>query len=216
MIAHMGDGPGAAVSAATTRTICGGARVVLTCRMAMPDYDAQLAFSGIVDFDTDRCRLAGESHAEGESEKQSVILDGPTTYTRGQDGRWTVTRGGAGTHGMLHPRGLLDALADAQTSAVASAPDSVEVGLDHDALNAAADAGLAPEWRSAAVVQLSPTGRIARVTLTHRSREDPDAWIEVDCTITEPERVGAIDLPPPEMTVSLHDSIEQEHGQLDA
>jgi hypothetical protein len=117
---------------------------------------------------------------------------------------------------MLHPCGLLDALVHAQTSAVASGGHSVEVGLAHGALDAATDAGLAPEWESTAVAQLSPSGRIAHVTVTHRAREDPDAWIQVDCAISEPDRVGAIELPASEMTISLHDYVEQEHAQPDA
>jgi hypothetical protein len=196
--------------------MCGSARVVMTCRMAVPDYDDHQAYTGIVDFESDRCRLDGEPYVEDETEARSVILDGSTTYAPEHHGRWTFTRGAAGTHGMLHPRGLLDALVHAQTSVIASGEHSVEVGLDHEALNAAAGAGLAPDWESTAVVQLSPSGRIARVTLTHRSREDPNAWIQVDCSISEPDRVGAIDLPASEMTISLQDYIEQEHGQPDS
>jgi hypothetical protein len=105
----MSERPGAGVSVAATRTMRGSARVVLTCRMAAPDYDDQLTYSEIVDFDSDRCRLDGERRVGDETEARSVILDGPTTYTTEQDGRWTFTRGAAGTHGMLHPCGLLPA-----------------------------------------------------------------------------------------------------------
>ncbi|MGH2914952.1 MAG: hypothetical protein ACRDMX_08185 [Solirubrobacteraceae bacterium] len=96
---------------------------------------------------------------------------------------------------MLHPSGLLDALVHAQTSVVAAGEHSVQLGLDHDVLDAAADAGLAPEWRSTAIAQISPSGRIAHVVLTHRSQEDPASLIRIECTISEPVEVGRIDLP---------------------
>jgi hypothetical protein len=213
MIREMGDALGAPVSAAATRTMCGGARVVLSVRMAVPEFDGRVEYSGVVDFDSDRCRLEGDSYVADETAPQSTILDGPTTYTLEPDGRWTFTRGAAGTRGMLHPSGLLDALVNAQTSAVQSGERSVQLSLDYDVLNAAADVGLAPEWESTAIAQLSPSRRIAHVTLMRRSLEDPDAGIYVDCAISEPAEVGAIDLPPTEKTISLAAKIEQEHGQ---
>ena len=77
----MGDALGAAVSAAATRTMCGGARVVLSVRMAVPEFDGRVEYSGVVDFDSDRCRLEGDSYVADETAPQSTILDGPTTYT---------------------------------------------------------------------------------------------------------------------------------------
>jgi hypothetical protein len=209
------EGLGAAVSAAATRTMCASARVVVTFRTAMPDLHGELTYAGVIDFDTDRCRLDEESRAGQEAEAPSIIFDGSTSYTSLQDGRWTFTRGAPGTRGMFDPCGLLDALVRAQTSAVAIRESLVEVGLDHDVLDAAADAGLAPEWESSAIAQLAPSGRIARVTLTHRSRADADAWLQVDCTISELDRFAAIDLPPPDKTVSLQQYLEQEHGFAD-
>jgi hypothetical protein len=116
---------------------------------------------------------------------------------------------------MPHPGGLLNALAQARTSVVAAAEDSVELGLDHDVLDAAADAGLAPDWQSTAVARISPTGRISNIVLTHRSVEDLDSLVRVECAISEPVEVDGIELPPAEATISLAAKIEQEHDQAD-
>ncbi len=194
---------GEAVSAAAMRTMRGGAQVGLKVHTSVPDFEGLSEYSGVVDFDMDRCRLDGESHIAGETAPESAILDGPTTYTRESDARWVFTRGGVGTRGMLHPGGLLNALVQAQTSVVAAAEDSVELGLDHDVLDAAADAGLAPDWQSTAVARISPTGRISNIVLTHRSVEDPDSLMRVECAISEPVEVDGIELPPAEATISL-------------
>jgi len=39
--------------------------------------------------------------------------------------------------------------------------------------------------------------------------------MRVECAISEPIRVGGIDLPPPETTISLAAKIEQEYDQAD-
>jgi hypothetical protein len=127
---------GAAVSAAATRTMRGGAHVRLTVQTSVPDLEALSEYSGVVDFDSDRCRLDGESHIDGETVPESIILDGPTTYTRESNARWVFARGAEGTRGMFHPSGLLNALVRAQTSAVEVGERSVELGLDHDVLDA--------------------------------------------------------------------------------
>jgi hypothetical protein len=178
---------------------------------SVPDFEALSEYSGVVDFDSERCPLDGESHIGGETAPGSIILDGPTTYTLESDARWVFARGAEGTRGMFHPSGLLDALVRALTSAVEVGEGSVELVLDHDVLDAAADAGLAPGWRSTAVAQLSPTGRISNIVLTHRSGEDPESLMRVECAISEPVQVGGIDLPPPDATISLAAKIEQEH-----
>lgn len=139
-----------------------------------------------MDFDSDRCRLDGESHVAGETAPESIILDGSTTYTRESNARWVFARGAEGTRGMFHPSGLLDALVRAQTSAVEVGERWVELGLDHDVLDASADAGLAPDWQSTAVARISPSGRISNIALTHRSGEDPDSLMRVECAISEP------------------------------
>ncbi|MGH2844052.1 MAG: hypothetical protein ACRDKL_10780 [Solirubrobacteraceae bacterium] len=211
----MGGTLGEVVSAAVMRTMCGGARVGLRVQVSVPAFEGLAEYSGVVDFDDDRCRLDGESHVAGETVRGSVMLDGPTTYTRESDARWVFTRGDAGTRGMLHPSGLLDALVHAQTSAVAAGEHSVELELDHDVLDAGADSGLAPEWRSTAVAQISPSGRIAHIVLTHRSDEDPDSLMRVECAISEPVQIGRVDLPPAEITISLAAKIEQAHDQAD-
>ena len=166
-----------------------------------------------MDFDSDRCRLDGESRVAGETAPESIILDGPTTYIRESDARWVFGRGAEGTRGMLHPSGLLDALVGAHTSAVEVGDRWVELVLDHDVLDAAADAGLAADWRSSAVARISPSGRISNIVLTHRSGEDPDSLLRVECEISEPLQVGAIDLPPAETTISLAAKIEQAHDR---
>jgi hypothetical protein len=91
----------------------------------------------------------------------------------------------------------------------------VELVLDHDVLDAAADAGLAPDWQSTAFAQISLSGRISNIVLTHRSGEDPGSLIRVECAISEPVQVGGIDPPPPDRTISLAAKIEQEPNQTD-
>jgi hypothetical protein len=211
----MGGTLGEAVSAAATRTMRGGAHVGLKVQTSVPDFEALSEYSGVVDFDTDRCRLDGESHVAGETAPDSIVLDGSTTYTRESDARWVFARGAEGTRGMFHPAGLLDALVRAQNSAVEVGERSVELGLDHDVLAAAADAGLAPDWQSTAIARISPSGRISNIVLTHRSGEDPDTLMRVECAISEPVQVGGIELPPAETTTSLAAKIEQEHDQAD-
>lgn len=206
---------GEAVSAAATRTMRGRAQVRLRVQTLVPAFEALAEYSGVVDFDSDRCRLDGESHIDGETVPEPIILDGPTTYTRESDARWVFARGAEGTRGMFHPSGLLEALVRAQTSAVEAGDGSVELGLDHDVLDAAADAGLAPDWHSTAVARISPSGRISDIVLTHRSGEDPDSLMRVECAISEPVQVGGIDLPPPGTTISLAAKIEQEHDRAD-
>ena len=194
----------------------GGAHVELRVQTSVPGFEGRCAYSGLVDFDCDRCRLDGESDTAGETAPESVVLDGPTTYTRELDARWVFARGAAGTRGMLHPSGLLDALVHAQTSAAAAGERSVQLGLDHATLDAAADAGLAPDWWSSAIVQVSPGGRIANIVLTHRSAVDPDCVLRLECSISEPVPVDAIDLPPAETTISMLAKIEAGHDQSGA
>jgi hypothetical protein len=200
----MGGQSGEKVSAAAVRTMSGGARVTLSCRISIPDLSSEASLSGVVDFETDRCRLDGQIRAGEESDTQSLVLDGSGSYNRLPDGRWTFTSGELGTRGMFHPSGLLEALVHAQTSAVVSPTGSIEVGLDHDELDRRADAGLAHDWNSTAVVELSPSGRVASVVLSHRSEEDSTTgWIEIAWAISEPDQAGAIDLPPPAKTISM-------------
>lgn len=206
---------GEAVLAAATRTMRGGAQVDVRVQTSVPAFEALSEYAGVVDFDSDRCRLDGERQVADELAPASMILDGSTTYMREADGRWVFSGGGKGTRGMFHPSSLLDALVRAQTSVVASGEDSFEIGLDHDVLDASADAGLSPDWESTAVVRISPSGRIATIAVTHRSGEDPDSLVRVECAVSEPVQVGEIDLPPPETTISLAAKIEQEQAQAD-
>jgi hypothetical protein len=80
----MGGTLGEAVSAAATRTMRGGAQVGLRVQTSVPDFEALSEYAGVVDFDSDRCRLDGESHVAGETAPDSIILDGSTTYPRVQ------------------------------------------------------------------------------------------------------------------------------------
>ena len=194
----------------------GSARVNLRVQTSVPDFEGLLECAGLVDFDSDRCRLDGESHGAGETAPTSIILDGSTSYTRESDARWVFQRGAPGTRGMFHPSGLLRALVRAPTSAAEVGERSVELGLDHDVLDAAADAGLASDWLTTAVAQISPSGRVSNIVLTHRSSEDPVSLIRVECAISEPVQVGRIDLPQAESTISLAAKFEQEHNQADA
>ena len=118
---------------------------------------------------------------------------------------------------MFDPRWALEALAHAQKSAVATAPRVVEVALEYQTLNAGTDIGLSPDWdESTAVVELSPSGRIARATLTHRSHDDPAAWMRCDYEITETHAPAPIELPKPEATIPLEqhvaDLMDREHN----
>jgi hypothetical protein len=212
----MGGRLGELVSAAASRTMHGAARVKLSVQMSVTDFEGLSEYSGVVDFDSDRCRLDGKNHVAGETAPASIILDGSTTYILETDARWVFARGAEGTRGMLHPSGLLDALVRAQTSAVRAGEHSVGLDLDHDVLDGAADVGLASDWRSTAIAQISPSGRIANIVLTHRSGEDSGSLIHLECGISEPVEVGRIDLPPDGTTISLAAKIEQEHDQADA
>ena len=101
--------------------MCGAARVRLMARTSVPEYDGHVEYCGVVDFDSDRCRLDGHSYVADEVAPSSIIVDGSATFSREPDGRWIFTGGPVGTHGMLHPSGLLDALVQAATSARRSA-----------------------------------------------------------------------------------------------
>jgi hypothetical protein len=201
MIRGMLNAPGAEVSEAAIRTMRGGARVNLTYRM--PEQRSCSSFSGFVDFESDRCRLDGQTRAGGESTPQSELFIGSTSYSLQPDGWWTYTTGPTGTRGMLHPAALLEAVIHAQTSAVTASVRVVEVGLDYGELNARADVELPPDWQSTAAVELSPSGRVARIVQQRRSRKDPNARIEIECDISEPGYVGVIEAPPPAKTIPL-------------
>jgi hypothetical protein len=203
------------VSAAAIGTMRGRARVKLTVQTSVPGFEGLVGYAGLVDFDSDRCCLDVESHVTGET-VPSVILDGSTTYTRASDAQWVFSSGAEGTRGMFHPSGLLDALVRAPTSATKVGERLVELELDHHVMDAAADAGLAPDWRSAAVAQISPNGRVLNIVLTHRSSEGPDSVIRVECALSEPVQTAQIDLPPAESTISMADKIEQDHNQADS
>jgi hypothetical protein len=204
----MNTEPGVELAAAAKRTMRSGARVTLSLRTSVPGFEACSDLSGVVDFDSDRCRLNGRIRAGEECEPQEEILDGSTSYSRQADGRWTFTTGAIGTHGMLHPAGLLLALIDAQSCARVTKVGTYEVGLDYEQLNALSDIGLAPDWKSTATVECSREGRVTSVTCTHRSREDPAYYIEIRCWISEPSDVGAVDLPDAKSTIALLDYVE--------
>lgn len=170
MVGDMARDAGAVVGAAAMQTMRGRAHVTVAVRMSVPEFEGNAQYVGIVDFDGDRCRLDGQADAAGEA----MAFNGPVAYTRQADGRWTWATGAPGTHNMFDPRWALEALAHAQRSAVASATDLVELALEYETLNAGTDIGLSGDWdESTAVVQLSPNGRIAQATLTHRSHDHP-------------------------------------------
>ncbi len=211
MMIEMAGDPGAVVSAAAIRTMRGSARVTLTGRVSVPEYDGDNEYVGIVDFGSDRCRL-DPAASGGEGAKAPMMCDGSVLYMRQQNGRWTWTTGAPGTHNMFDPRWSLEALVHARVSADAAGPLGVELKLDYDALNAGTDIGLSPDWNeSTAVVQLSAEGRIARVILTHHSRGHPEAWMRFDHEISERGPAFTIDLPRPELTISLERYLEQQH-----
>jgi hypothetical protein len=188
-----------------------GAQVTLSCRTSVPGFDACSDLSGVVDFDSDRCRLRGRIWADEESAPVDEMLDGPTRYARQADGRWTFTTGAVGTYGILHPAGLLLAVIDAQSSVRFTELGTYEVELNYDQLNAFSDIGLAPDWKSSATVECSREGRVSSVTCTHRSREDPVHHIEIRCWISEPDDVGVVDLPDAQSTIALRDYVEASH-----
>jgi hypothetical protein len=213
----MSHDPAAAVAAAATRTMCGSARVGVACWTSVPEYEGRVEYSGPADFDGDRCRLVGAAHAGEGSAAPAIVCDGPVLYTRQEDGRWTWTRGRPGAHSMFDPRWTLEALVHGQRSAVATADAVVELALDYDTLNAGTDLGLARDWdESTAVARLSPGGRIAHATLTLRSRDHLEAWIRIDCQISEPVAPCTIGLPGSESTISLRRWLEQAGDSPDA
>jgi hypothetical protein len=69
--------------------------------------------------------------------------------------------------------------------------------------------------QSTAVAQISFSGRIANIVLTHRSDEDPDSLIRIECAISESVEVDEIDLPPAETTNSLAAKIEEGQDRAD-
>lgn len=189
------------MAAAAARTTRGNAHVTLACRVSVPGFEGDSRYVGVVDFDLDRCRL----DASEEPDSAPMVFDGPVAYMRQEDGCWTWTRGAPGTHSMFDPRWSLEALAHAQRSAVAAGGRVVEVALDYATLNAGTDIGLAPDWtESSAVVVLSPSERIARITLMHHSRDDPDAWMRFDHRLSEPIPPRIIDLPAPAIPLGEH------------
>lgn len=211
MVGEMDHDLGSVVSAAAKQTMRGAVHVTVSWRASIPDFDGGADCGGIADFDADRCRL----DAQADADELAMVFDGPVAYMRQADGRWTWTKGAPGTHNMFDPRSALEALVHAQRSAVAAATDVVELTLDYETLSAGSDIGLAPDWdESIAVVQLLPSGTIARVTLTHRSQDDPDAWMRLDYQITKRAAPGQIDLPKSETTISLEQyTVEQMEGE---
>jgi hypothetical protein len=198
---------GAELVAAAGRTMRAGARVTVNCRTSVPGFEACSELSGVVDFDSDRCRLTGRISAGEDSAPQEEILDGSTSYSRQADGCWTFTTGAVGTHGMLHRVGLLLALIDAQSSVHLAKSGTYEVDLDYEQLNDLSDIGLAPDWESTATVECSREGRVSAVTCTHRSREDPVYYIEIRCWISEPSDVGEVALPDAKTTIALREYV---------
>lgn len=155
MVDAMDSDAGAVVSAAAMQTMRGGAHVTVSWQMSVPEFEGKDQYVGLVDFDGDRCRLDGQA----DPAAQALAFEGPVSYTRQADGRWTWTKGASGTHNLFDPRWALEALAHAQKSAVTTAADVVELALEYERLNASTDIGLSRDWdQSTAVVQLSPSG----------------------------------------------------------
>lgn len=118
---------GALVSAAALQTIRGAAQVTLSFGMSVPEFETTAELVGVVDFDADRCRLDRQS----DEAAAAMAFEGPVSYMRRADGRWTWTKGASGTHSMFDPRWVLEALAHAQGSAVATDARAVEVARDN-------------------------------------------------------------------------------------
>jgi hypothetical protein len=204
MLGDMDADAGALVSAAVRQTMRGGAKFTFACRIAVPGYDADDRYVGLVDFDHDRCRLDFLADPGLGSAAPSMVFAGPVCYLRQADGCWAWTRGAPGTHNALDLHWSLEALVRARRSAAVTDEQAVEVSLDYEALNAGTDIGFSPDWsESTATVELSPTGTIARATLTHRSSGDPGAWMHYDFRISEQPSTVAIELPAPEATIPL-------------
>lgn len=210
----MGHDARALISAAALQTMCGAAHVTLSFGMSVPECDTTAEYVGVVDFGADRCRLDQQPY-EGV---EAMAFEGPVSYMRQADGRWTWTKGAAGTRSMFDPRWVLEALVHAPKSARATAGHAVEVALDYETLNAGTDIGLSPDWdESTALVRLSPSGRITRTTLTHRSHEHPDAWMRCAYQITETCGQVTVELPRHEAAIPLEQYVdEQMNGEHDA
>ena len=191
---------GAVIVAAAIQTMRGQAQVELSYGMSVPEFEGDFQYVGIADFDADRCRLDGQADQGAEA----MAFEGSVFYTRQADGHWTWTKGAPGTHNIFDPRWALEALAHAQRSAVATATHVVELALEYETLNAGTDIGLSDDWdESTAVVELTPGGRIARATLTHRSCRHPDAWMRFDYQITESAGPQPVELPQPAARIPL-------------
>jgi hypothetical protein len=204
MLGDIDADAGALVSDAVRQTMRGGAKFTFACRIGVPGYDADDQYVGLVDFDHDRCRLDPLADPDLDSAAQSLVFAGPVCYLRQADGCWTWTRGAPGTHNALDLHWSLEALVRARRSAAATDEQTVEVSLDYEALNAGTDIGFSRDWsESTAVVELSPTGTIARPALTHRNSGDPGAWMHYDFRISEQPSTVAIELPAPEATIPL-------------
>ena len=204
----------ALISAAALQTMRGTAQVTLSFGMSVAECDTFAEYVGVVDFGADRCRLDQQPYEGAEA----MAFEGPVSYVRQTDGRWTWTEGAAGTRSMFDPRWVLEALVHAQKSARATVGCAVEVALDYETLNAGTDIGLSRDWdESTALVRLSPSGRIRRATVTHRSHDRPEAWMRSAHQITETSAAVTVELPKLEAAIPLGQYVdEQMDGEQDA
>lgn len=132
MVGDMDRDAGAVVLAAATQTMRGAAHVTLSFAMSVPElteFERITELLGVVDFDSDRCRLHGQP---SDGAAAAMAFEGPVAYVRQADGRWTWTEGWSGTPSMFDPRWVLEALAHAQRSAVTTVPGVVELALEYE------------------------------------------------------------------------------------
>ncbi len=150
----------ARLAACAERTAHGSARFALTVTLLPRSSDADDwqggTVRGVVDFDSDRCRLDGD---------QRAVLDGPATYTEGEAGTWALDDGTSGRWALFHPRVALEALRRACTSAEVVAERRFAVELDRAALDRIVHVGVWPGWVVSAEIVVDGAERVISATL---------------------------------------------------
>lgn len=182
----------------------GGARVSVTTQMHdMGSFDPGSADSrqdGVVDFDTDRCRLVGRDCL--------LVLNGGTEYRAREDGLWTCQGALSGQRwSIYHPRWALEMLQRACGSAERVEPNHWRVHCETAPLAAISTGGLSGEWtRISADITLDTDERIIHVETTLATGGNNASGPRVVFTIELTEFATIppeIDLPSPSHTVAL-------------
>lgn len=151
-----------------------------------PYSDEATALDGVIDIGQDRCRLDGPSG--------DLVFDGPETYERLEDGRWRHHVGTPGTHGLLHPRWMLDAIA-ATSWAEPAEQGAYAFGIDHPTIDRLVDVGVDPDWWISALVTIDDNERVSWTQVTLQQGPDPGASMWLALTLSYRSDAPAIELP---------------------